>query len=50
LREFGDAPGGHDKSRLEEYMEEVDLKAVDQKRGVMAADTRFVGYLIVRGM
>jgi hypothetical protein len=35
---------------LEEYMEEVDLKAVDQKRGVMAAETLFVSYLVVRGM
>ena len=27
--EFGDALGGHDRSRLEEYLEAVDLEAVD---------------------
>jgi hypothetical protein len=43
LSEFGDALGGHDQSRLEEYLEVVDLQAVDQEGGAMAAETLFIG-------
>jgi len=32
-REFGDALGGHDRSTLEEYLEVVDLEAVDREGG-----------------
>jgi len=35
--------GGHDRSRLEEYLEVVDLEAVDRKGGVTAAETLFIG-------
>jgi hypothetical protein len=40
---LGDALGGHDRSRLEEYIEEVDLEAVDLEGGAMAAETLFIG-------
>jgi hypothetical protein len=43
LCEFGDAVGGHDRSRWEEYLEVVDLEAVDQEGGVTAAETIFIG-------
>jgi len=31
LNVLGDTLGGHDRSRLEEYLEAVDLKAIDLK-------------------
>jgi hypothetical protein len=37
------ALGLHDQARLEEYLEVVDLEAVDRKDGVMAAETLFIG-------
>jgi len=43
--EFGDAPAGHDQSRLEEY-----LAAVDWEGGATAAVTLFIGYLVIVGM
>jgi hypothetical protein len=36
-----DALGGHGRSRSEEYMEVVDLDAVDREGGAMAAETQF---------
>jgi hypothetical protein len=36
------ALGGHDRSRLE-YLEEVDLEAVDREGGSTAAETLFIG-------
>jgi hypothetical protein len=41
--EVGDAVGGHDQSRLVEYLEVVDLEKVDWEGGVMAAVTLFIG-------
>jgi hypothetical protein len=32
---------------LEEYLEVVDLEAVDREGGVMAAETLFIGQLII---
>jgi len=40
---FGDTLGGHDRSRLEEYLEVVDLEAVDREGGATAAETLFIG-------
>jgi hypothetical protein len=42
LSEFGDALGGHDRSRLEEYLEEVDLEAVNSEGGAKATGTLFI--------
>jgi len=39
----GDTLGGHDQSRLQEYFEVVDLEAVDQEGGAMAAVTLCIG-------
>jgi len=36
---FGKALGGHDLSRFEEYLDVVDLEAVDQKGDATAAET-----------
>jgi hypothetical protein len=38
-----DALGGHDRSRLDEYLEVVDLEAVDWEGCVLAAETLFIG-------
>jgi hypothetical protein len=38
-----DALGGRDRSRLEEYLDVVNLEAVDRKGVVMAAETLFIG-------
>jgi hypothetical protein len=38
-----DALGGHGRSRLEEYLQGVDLEAVDREGGATAADTVFIG-------
>jgi len=46
----GDTPGGHDQSRVEEYVKEIDLKAVDRKRGATAAVTVFIASLVILGM
>jgi hypothetical protein len=43
--EFGDALGGRDRSRLEEYLE-----AVDREGGATGAETQFNGKLIIVGM
>jgi hypothetical protein len=40
---FGDALGGHDRSRLEEYLEVVNLEALDWEGGATAADILFIG-------
>jgi hypothetical protein len=41
--DFGDAFGGHDQLRLEEYLELVDLEAVDREGGATAAVTLLIG-------
>ena len=41
--EFGDALGGHDRARLEEYLEAVDLEAVVWEGGETGAETLFIG-------
>ena len=43
--EFGDALAGYDWARLEEYLEAVDLEG-----GATAAETLFIGYLVIVGM
>jgi hypothetical protein len=43
LSESGDALRGHYGSRLEEYLQVVDLEVVDQKGGATAAETLFIG-------
>jgi hypothetical protein len=43
--EFGDAHAGFDLARLEEYLEGVDLEG-----GAMAAETVFIGQLVIVGM
>ena len=40
---FGDTLGGHDRSRLEEYLEVVDLEVVEWEGGATAAETVFIG-------
>jgi nitrogen fixation protein len=45
---LGDELGGHDRSRLEKYMEENDLEEVnveaeDREGGAMVAETLFIG-------
>jgi len=40
---FGDALGGHDRSRLEHCLKVVDLEAVDREGGATAAETLFIG-------
>jgi len=42
LTEFGDAPGGHDRARLEEYLEAVKLQAVVQEGGATEGETLFI--------
>jgi len=41
--EFGDALGGHDRARLEEYLEAINLEAVVRERGKTGAQTLFIG-------
>jgi hypothetical protein len=43
LSEFGDALGSRDGSRLEVYLEVVNLEAVNRIEGVTTAQTRFIG-------
>jgi hypothetical protein len=43
LSEFGDALGCHNLSRLEEFLEVVDLEVVDGEGGAMADETLFGG-------
>jgi hypothetical protein len=50
LCEFGDALGGHDRARLEEYMEAVNLEEVVREGSATGAETPFVGYLVNVGM
>jgi len=40
--EFGDALGGHDRARLEQYLEAVNLEAVVQEGGATGAETLFI--------
>jgi hypothetical protein len=42
-REFADTQGSHDQTRLEEYMEAVNLEAVIQEEGTTGAETLFIG-------
>jgi len=44
LSEFGDALAGYDRARLEEYLEVVDLEG-----GATAAETLFIGLLVIEG-
>jgi len=41
--EFGDALGGHNQARLEEYLEVVNLEVVVWEASVTGADTLFIG-------
>jgi hypothetical protein len=50
LSEFGDALGGHDRARLEEYFEAVIMDAVNRKGGATGAETVFIGQVIIVGM
>ena len=43
MSEVGDALGGYDQSRLEQYLKVVDLEAVDREGGATAAETLFIG-------
>jgi len=43
LCEFQDALGGHDRARLEEYLEAVNLEVVVREGGATGAETRFIG-------
>jgi len=43
LSEFGDALGGHDRARLEEYLEADDLEAVVREGGPPGAENLFIG-------
>jgi len=47
---FGDPLGGHDQSRLEEYLQAVNLEAVDREGGTTGAETLFNGLLIFLGI
>jgi len=40
---WGDTLECHDGSRLEEYLEAVDLEAVDRQGSVTKAETLFIG-------
>jgi len=42
-RLFGDALGRHDRARLEEYLETVNLEAVVREGGVTGVETVFIG-------
>ena len=44
MSEFGDALAGSDRARLEEYLDAVELVG-----GAMAAETLFIGYLVIVG-
>jgi len=48
--EFGDALGCHDRARLDEYMEAVNMEAVVRVGGATRAETLFIGYLVIFGM
>jgi hypothetical protein len=38
-----DAYGGHDRARMEEYFEAVNLEPVDREGGTPEAETLFIG-------
>ena len=43
MSEFGDALGGHDRARLDEHWEVVNLKVVVWEGGTTAAETLLIG-------
>jgi len=43
IEQFGDALEGHDRLRLEEYLEVVNLEVGDLEGGATAAETLFIG-------
>jgi hypothetical protein len=50
LSEFGDALGGHNRARLEQYMEVVNLEEVVWEGGKTGAVTLFISYIGMVGM
>jgi hypothetical protein len=50
LSEFGDALGGHDRARLEQYMEVVTLEEVVWEGGRTGAVTLFISDIGMVGM
>jgi hypothetical protein len=50
LSEFGDAHGGHDRARLEKFLEAVNLNAEVQAGRMTGAEMVLISYLILVGM
>jgi len=46
----GDALSNHDRSTWEKYLEVDDLEPVDREGGATAAETQFIGYLVILAM
>lgn len=48
--DFVDSLEGHNLDRLEEYLEAINLEAVDQKGGETGGVTIFISYLVLVGL